>query len=150
MFGNNGDIGDNQQVSALLERGCEFEGKLTFDGTVRINGQFTGEIFSEGTLVVGEGALVEAKVEVGNIIINGTVRGTIVARDRIEMNSPAEVRGDIQAKTLVIEEGVVFEGNCRMGDRPVSALDEDHIVEHTGRPRAIDEATQSGADLQVG
>jgi len=150
MFGNNGELGDDQQVSALLERGCQFEGKLTFDGTVRINGQFTGEIFSEGTLVVGEGALVEAKVEVGTVIINGTVRGSIVARDRIEMNSPAEVRGDIQAKTLVIEEGVVFEGNCRMGDRPASAFDTDSAVEHTGRPRAIDEATQSGTDLHVG
>ena len=120
MFGQKEieDVGN--QVNALLEPGCEFDGKLTFQGSVRINGHFTGEIFSEGTLIIGQGGFVEACIEVGNIIISGKVIGDITARDRIEMKTPAEVRGNICAKTLVIEEGVIFEGNCRMGKAAAS------------------------------
>ncbi len=121
MFGQKeyGEGGADSQVSALLEPGCEFEGKLTFQDTVRINGHFRGEIFSEGTLIVGEGAVIDARVEVGSIIINGKVNGEIEAQDRIEMRCPAQVRGDISARTLVVEEGVVFEGACRMGEPPI-------------------------------
>lgn len=111
-------------ISGLLEKGCEFEGKLTFEGTVRINGKFSGEIFSEGTLVVGEGAALDGKIDVGNIIIHGEVRGTIKAHDRIEMHTPAVVEGDINAQTLVIDEGVIFEGSCAMGKKAtVRAID---------------------------
>ena len=118
MFGEKGrEIPVNGPISGLLEKGCEFEGKLTFEGTVRINGRFNGEIFSEGTLVVGEGANIEGKVDVGNIIIHGEVKGTIRAHDRIEMHTPAVVEGDITAQTLVIDEGVIFEGSCQMGKK---------------------------------
>lgn len=116
MFGQKEMESNGHRVNALLEQGCEFEGKLTFEGTVRVNGCFKGEIFSEGTLVVGEGAVLEAQIEVGCIIINGKVAGSIDAKDRIEMKSSAEVRGDIRARTLIIEEGVLFEGNCKMGE----------------------------------
>lgn len=111
-------------ISGLLEKGCEFEGKLTFEGTVRINGKFSGEIFSDGTLVVGEGASIDGKVDVGNIIVHGEVKGTIKAHDRIEMHTPATVEGDIMAQTLVIDEGVIFEGSCSMGKKAtVRAID---------------------------
>ncbi len=104
-------------ISGLLEKGCEFEGKLTFEGTVRINGKFKGEIFSDGTLIIGEGAAVFGKVDVGNVLIHGEVNGNIKAQDRIEMHTPAVVEGDIMAQTLVIDEGVVFEGSCSMGKK---------------------------------
>ncbi len=119
MFGDRRDGGheitETGPISGLLEKGCEFEGKLTFEGTVRLNGKFIGEIFSEGTLIVGEGALIDARVSVGSIIVHGEVKGSIKAGDRIEMHAPAVVRGEISANTLVIDEGVVFEGNCSMG-----------------------------------
>ena len=119
MFGEKGvrEMTSSGPISGLLEKGCEFEGKLTFEGTVRINGKFGGEIFSDGTLVVGEGASIDGKVDVGNIIIHGEVKGTIKARDRIEMHTPAVVEGDIIAQTLVIDEGVIFEGSCSMGKK---------------------------------
>lgn len=126
MFGEKGtrEIPMNGPISGLLEKGCEFEGKLTFEGTVRINGRFSGEIFSEGVLVVGEGASIEGKVDVGSIIIHGEVKGTIKAHDRIEMHTPATVEGDIMAQTLVIDEGVIFEGSCQMGKKAtVHAID---------------------------
>ncbi len=116
-------------ISGLIEKGCEFEGKLTFEGTVRINGKFIGEIFSEGTLIVGEGASIDGKVDVGNILIHGEVTGTIKVHDRIEMHMPAVVEGDITAQTLVIDEGVVFEGSCSMGKKaPVRAV---HTLDDT-------------------
>lgn len=111
--------GMGNAVSALLEKGCEFEGKMSFEGTVRVNGRFKGEVISDGTLVVGEEAHIEARISAGSVIINGTVEGEIIAKDRIEMHSPAKVQGDIQAATLVIDEGVMFEGNCKMGDQPI-------------------------------
>lgn len=119
MFGEKGvrDMTTSGPISGLIEKGCEFEGKLTFEGTVRINGKFSGEIFSEGTLVVGEGAAIDGKLDVGNIIVHGEVRGTIKAHDRIEMHTPAVVEGDITAQTLVIDEGVIFEGSCSMGKK---------------------------------
>ncbi|MBI2067159.1 MAG: polymer-forming cytoskeletal protein [Deltaproteobacteria bacterium] len=121
MFGEKGITESHKSgpISGLLERGCEFEGKLTFEGTVRINGKFTGEIFSEGTLIIGEGAVVDGKIEVGNIMIHGEANGSIKATDRIEMHAPAVVQSDITAQTLVIDEGVVFEGSCSMGKKGV-------------------------------
>ena len=119
MFGEKTmrEIQGSGPISGLLDKGCEFEGKLTFEGTVRINGKFSGEIFSEGTLIVGEGASLDGKIDVGSVIIHGEVKGTLKAKDRIEMHTPAIVEGDITAQTLVIDEGVIFEGSCSMGKK---------------------------------
>lgn len=120
MFGEKGGremTNTGSPISGLLEKGCEFEGKLTFEGTVRINGKFSGEVFSDGTLIIGEGATIEGKLDVGSVIIHGEVSGTLKAHDRIEMHTPAIVEADITAQTLVIDEGVVFEGSCTMGKK---------------------------------
>src|SRR3989338_4697156 len=129
MFREKGDSMASQQMNGLLEKGCEFEGKLTFEVTVRINGKFSGEVFSEGTLVIGDGAKLDAKIEVGTCIIHGEVSGTLNARERIEMHAPAIVRGEITAQTLVIEEGVLFEGSCSMGAQAASV----HSIEEAAR-----------------
>lgn len=128
MFGEKGvrEVGTaGSPISGLLEKGCEFAGKLTFEGTVRINGKFSGEIFSDGTLIIGEGANIDGKLDVGAVIIHGEVQGSITAHDRIEMHTPAVVQADIVAQTLVIDEGVVFEGSCSMGKKAtLHALEE--------------------------
>ncbi|MCE9624919.1 MAG: polymer-forming cytoskeletal protein [Deltaproteobacteria bacterium] len=105
----------SEDAQTLLDKGAEFEGKLTFEGKVQINGKFRGEIFSDGTLIIGEGAEVDAKIEIETIIIQGNVTGNIVAKRRIEMHPPAVVKGDIVSPGLVVSEGAVFEGNCSMG-----------------------------------
>ena len=102
------------EINAFLGRETEFEGKLSFSGAVRIDGRFTGEIFTEGTLIVGESAIIESDVHVSYIIISGEIRGNITADNRIEMREPGKVFGNIQAPTVIMEEGVVFEGNCCM------------------------------------
>ena len=101
-------------INAFLGRNTEFEGKLSFIGAVRIDGRFKGEIFTEGTLIVGEAANIESNVHVSQIIISGKIRGNIIADEKIEIHAPGKVFGNIQAPILVIDEGVVFEGNCRM------------------------------------
>ena len=107
-------ISNHGQVPAILDRGSRFEGKLTFEGTVQIGGEFKGEIFTKDTLVVNEGSLVQAQVEADSIIISGTVEGNIFARRRVIMHPPAIFRGTVTTPSLKIEEGVVFEGASYM------------------------------------
>src|ERR1051326_2437074 len=102
------------EITTLLGRGATFEGKLTFDGTVRIDGRFKGEVFSDDVLVIGEGAQVEAEIEVGEIIIQGTVVGNITAKRSIEIHAPGRVKGDLHTPTLQIDKGVIFEGRSFM------------------------------------
>jgi cytoskeletal protein CcmA (bactofilin family) len=102
------------EINTLLGRGSEFEGKLTFEGTVRIDGTLRGEVFSDDVLIVGEGARVEAEVDVGEIIIQGTVHGNIRAKRSIEILTPGRVKGDITTPSLQIDKGVIFEGRCFM------------------------------------
>jgi cytoskeletal protein CcmA (bactofilin family) len=102
------------EITTLLGRGATFEGKLTFDGTVRIDGRFKGEVFSDDVLVIGEGAQVEAEIDVGEIIIQGTVVGNITAKRSIEIHAPGRVKGDLHTPALQIDKGVIFEGRSFM------------------------------------
>jgi cytoskeletal protein CcmA (bactofilin family) len=102
------------EINALLGKGSEFEGKLTFEGTVRIDGSFSGSIYTEDVLIVGEGAVVKAEVEVGTIIINGTVIGNIRAKSAVEIHAPGRLKGNVVTPTLQIDRGVIFEGSCQM------------------------------------
>ena len=102
------------QITALLDVGSKFEGKLTFEGTVRIGGQFFGEIFTHDTLVIDAGAKVEAQVEADIVIIAGNFSGNIFARRRVLMHPPAIFKGTVTSPSLRIDEGVVFEGASYM------------------------------------
>lgn len=102
------------EINALMGKGTEFQGDLKFDGTVRIDGIFRGEIQAAGTLVVGEGARVEAKIRCGTVIMSGEVIGDIEASHRVEALAPARIQGNIQTPVLVINEGVQFDGVARM------------------------------------
>lgn len=102
------------EINTLLGKGSEFEGKLTFEGTVRVDGKLSGEVFSDDVLVVGEGAEVKAEIDVGEIIVQGTIIGNIRAKRSVEIHGPGKVRGDITTPSLQIDRGVVFEGRCYM------------------------------------
>ena len=104
----------SDQVNGLLDKGCSFEGKLTFDGTVQINGNFQGEVFSDGTLIIGNDAHVEGGIFVDTLIVYGSVQGNIEAKSRIEMHVPATIVADIKTKVLSVEDGVIFQGKCQM------------------------------------
>ena len=102
------------EITTLLGKGSAFEGKLIFEGTVRIDGKLTGEVFSDDVLVIGEGADVKAKIEVGVIIVEGNVEGNIRAAKAVELHAPARVRGNLETPSLFIDKGVMFEGSCKM------------------------------------
>jgi cytoskeletal protein CcmA (bactofilin family) len=114
-------------LNALLGRGSEFEGKLTFEGTVRIDGKFTGSIVTNDVLVVGEGAKVSAEIACGTIIIHGEINGNIKARNTVEMHHPAKVRGNVETPVLMVEKGVMFEGQTKM----------EGVEKATPRPAAV-------------
>ena len=106
---------ETDEITALLGPGTEFAGKLIFKGTVRIDGKFNGEILSSDILIIGEGAEVQARIEAGTVIVKGgTVVGDITATDLVEIHSPGKLKGNITAKSLYIDKGVVFEGECKM------------------------------------
>ena len=107
-------------VSGVIDSGCEFEGKLCFRGTFRIAGVFKGEILTPDTLIVGEGARVNAEIEAGTVIISGEVTGSIRARHRVEIHQPAIFRGDIITPSLKVDEGVSFEGSSKMVHSPAN------------------------------
>lgn len=101
-------------VNAVLDRGAEFEGKLTFEGTVRIGGKFKGEIFTNDVLVISEGAEVRAQIDAAVVIISGFVEGKIFARERVVAHPPAVIKAAVTTPSLRIDEGVVFEGAANM------------------------------------
>jgi len=103
------------EINALLGRGTHFEGKLFFDGRVRIDGGFRGEIRGEDVLVIGEGAVVAGEIHVATCIVTGgEVEANIRARDAIELYAPCKVTGALHAPAIFIDRGVQFDGTCKM------------------------------------
>ena len=108
-------------LSAFIDEASEIDGKYTFSGTVMLNGKFKGEIFSNDTLIIGEKAVVKASIRAGVILISGEVVGNVLGTERVELRGTARVFGDVEAPVVVVEEGVMFEGQCRMTKRPADA-----------------------------
>jgi len=98
-----------------LYKGSRVTGQLTFQGPARIDGIVDGEVNCQGTLTIGEGAEVKAKITGQVVVIRGKVEGNVTAKERIELLAPARLIGNIDAPRLVINEGVVFDGDCSMG-----------------------------------
>ena len=104
----------SEEISAYLGKETVFEGKMTFEGVFRLDGKFEGEIFESGTLVVGETANVKGKILLNTIVINGLVEGDVCAKARVEIHSTGKVYGTLLTPILIINEGGIFEGNCKM------------------------------------
>ncbi len=91
---------------------------MSFEGAVRIDGKFTGQIRGEGMIIVGEKGEMQAEVEAGVVMVRGEVHGSIRAKNRIEAYAPAKIFGDLHAPVLVFGEGVIFEGTSHMTSDP--------------------------------
>jgi cytoskeletal protein CcmA (bactofilin family) len=102
-------------VSTFLGNDANFDGTINFKGTIRLDGRVKGKIASDGgTVIIGDKATVDAEIAVETVIIKGSVNGRIQAKDRIEAYPPARIVGELQAPTVIIDSGVVFNGNCSM------------------------------------
>jgi len=103
------------EITALLGRGTEFEGKLYFEGQVRIDGGFRGEIRTPGTLIVGDGAAIEGEIDAMTVIVKGgKVTANVRATHSIELYVPAQVTGNLHAPQIFMDKGVQFSGNLTM------------------------------------
>jgi cytoskeletal protein CcmA (bactofilin family) len=105
---------ERTELSAYLDERSDIEGTCTFSGTAMLNGKFKGLIQSTDTLIVGEKGVVNANINGGCVLVRGEVVGNVVATERVELRGNARVFGDVEAPVVVIDEGVLFEGHCRM------------------------------------
>ena len=116
MFGKDAEVTTGQAtLNSMLGQGCKIKGDIELQGTMRIDGQFEGSISCPDTLIIGKSGIVKAEVKVKNAVIGGKLIGNITAANKIELQSGSHVEGDISTARLVIDEGVFFEGNCKMG-----------------------------------
>jgi cytoskeletal protein CcmA (bactofilin family) len=107
-------------LTAFIDQGSEFEGKLSFKDTVRIDGTFTGEIRSENTLIVGETGEIHAQVHSKAVLVSGSVVGDIFATQKLTLHKTARVQGNVETPCLVVEDGAVVNGQVKM-TRPDAA-----------------------------
>jgi len=101
-------------LTAFIDQGSEFEGKLSFKDTARIDGNFRGEIASENTLIIGESGMVCACIRAKTIAVSGTVEGDVIAATKVVLHKTARIRGNVEAPSLVIEEGAILQGQVKM------------------------------------
>ncbi len=121
-------------INALLGKDTDFEGKLSYKGTVRVDGRFKGEILTEGTLIVGDTAVVESDIHASDLFISGEVRGNIYAKNRIEIHTPGKVFGNITSPVVTVDEGVIFDGGCQMS-KQAEKVDKKVAVLHNNKTR---------------
>jgi cytoskeletal protein CcmA (bactofilin family) len=116
------------ELTAFIDEASEIEGKFTFTGTVMINGKLRGEIQSNDTLIVGEKGVINAQIRAGIVLVSGEVVGNVVGLERVELRGGARVSGDIEAPIVVVDEGVMFDGHCRMTRAGAEEHSRDHAV----------------------
>ena len=116
MWKSNGKTKGNGtgELTAFIDEASEIDGKFTFSGTVMINGRLRGEIHSNDTLIVGEKGVINASIRAGIVLVSGEVVGNVIGVERVELRGSARVSGDIEAPIVVVDEGVMFDGHCRM------------------------------------
>ncbi|MGE4298236.1 MAG: polymer-forming cytoskeletal protein [Desulfovibrionaceae bacterium] len=112
------------EINAFLGAGTSYQGTLQFQGSVRIDGSFTGEIKSEGTLVVGREATVQGEVHVGQLVLSGHIQGEILAAKKVVLHKTANLVGRLSTPVLVIEEGAVVEGQVTMSPEGLMQVQE--------------------------
>ncbi|MDH7577406.1 MAG: polymer-forming cytoskeletal protein [Bacillota bacterium] len=116
-------IGMNEKVDTLLGKNARFEGTIEAEGTLRVDGWFKGTLKANGDIIVGEGAKVEAELEGRHILIAGEVRGRVQAAGKLELTATGKLYGDLEAARLLVEEGAVFQGNCKTSEDVPAAQD---------------------------
>ncbi len=102
------------KVDALIGQGVEFKGVIHYKGSVRIDGRLDGEIHTEGTLLVGTDATINAKISAGSVISKGRIIGDIQAKQKVLLLKSSYMEGTLNTPRLSMEEGVIFNGTIKM------------------------------------
>lgn len=126
-------------TNTIIGEGTTLTGDIKVEGSIRVDGDYQGKIDATDTLIVGETGKVDGDATVANAVIGGRMYGNVFASGKIELQRGSQLLGDIETRGLVIEDGVVFQGNCQMGevaDAPVrrqqadtESLDEEELEE---------------------
>jgi cytoskeletal protein CcmA (bactofilin family) len=114
-------LNQSEEISAVIEEGCSFEGDLSFSGIARISGKVRGTIFSNDTVIISDRAVIDADINANIIFISGIVKGNINAGSRVEIVKPARFHGTISTPSLIVEEGVVFHGTTKMREQDTAS-----------------------------
>ena len=105
---------DDTQIKAYMGEDTEFNGSLAFEGTVRIDGKFEGQVTTEDTLIIGETGHLKAEISAGTVVCMGLVEGIVIASKKIEIHSTSKVVGNVKSPAIYIELGGVLDGSCDM------------------------------------
>src|SRR5437773_339059 len=125
----------SEEWTGFIDQGVTLEGTLTVKGTFRVNGNVKGNIISEQTVILGEGAKVEGQIEGNRVVISGRFDGVIFAKGRVEIEAKGVVTGDVHSSCMVIDPGGIFDGSCRrMGSSETDA----RVEEEEGLRRGIE------------
>jgi cytoskeletal protein CcmA (bactofilin family) len=125
-----------QDISAFVGKGVEFKGTISYSGTVRIDGYLDGEIHTDGVLLIGEDAVLQAKITAGTVVCKGKVTGDIVVKEQVKLRAPAVVNGSVKTPLLSMEDGVLFNGNLEMTQQvPQASLHSVGMITPTGVKR---------------
>jgi len=107
-----------EEINVFWGKDSAFNGKIISEGIFRLDGKMEGEIFHGGTLIIGETAVIKGKVEVDALTLNGVVVGEVTAKERVEIHPRGKLYGTLSTPILVIQDGGIFEGSCKMGGKP--------------------------------
>lgn len=118
----------------FLGKNSAFNGKIISEGIFRLDGKMEGEIFHGGTLIIGETAVVKGKLEVNALTLNGVVEGEVTAKERVEIHPRGKLYGTLSTPILVIQDGGILEGNCKMGGKPNRENDLEGAEVLAGKP----------------
>src|ERR1044072_4649822 len=131
-------------LSGFVGGGTVVTGEANFKAMMRVDGHLSGRVSSSsGTLIVGANGKVDANIEVAVAVIHGTINGDIIATQRLELGRAAKVNGNIQTPSLVIEQGAVFEGSCKMvqmtqaADKAKSSSKKEEPLDNSSRMKPI-------------
>jgi len=140
-------------LSGFVGGGTVVTGEANFKAMMRVDGHLSGRVSSSsGTLIVGANGKVDANIEVAVAVIHGTINGDIIATQRLELGRAAKVNGNIQTPSLIIEQGAIFEGSCKMlqmsqaADKAKSVKKEEPLDTSRMKPIPADAATKT-ADI---
>jgi len=106
------------KLNCIVGEESTFSGNINVKGSVRIDGEFEGHVVATESLLIGKAGVVKAGVEVKDLMVAGTIVGNLKATERVELHTGARVDGDIETRSLVVDEGVVFNGKCLMHEEP--------------------------------
>lgn len=103
---------DSEMVNSIIGQGSEVKGEFKFKGVLRIDGIFSGELKSDGKVIIGKTGHVKTDIKAGTIVIGGLIEGNVYATKQVNLLATGKLLGDVITPSLIVEEGVIFNGNC--------------------------------------